>query len=493
MSVSKTCQPHIALFPSAGMGHLTPFLRLASVLLSHDCKLTLITAHPTVSVAESSHISSFLSQHPEINHVEFHVPPTEHSHTISDDPFFIQFEATSRSSHLIRPLLASLTPPLSAIFADLVVANGVGKVAVDLGVRNYIVSTTSLKFLSLMAYLPILTTSDAAKLADGTAEIEIPGLTPLPVSSIPPPFFNADHAEIEIPGLTPLPVSSIPPPFFNADHGFTATLVSNVKALPYCNGILMNTFESFEPDTLSAIRDKRALSNLPPILPIGPLESCELSINQARYLPWLNDQPVKSVVLLSFGSRTAMSKDQIRELRDGLERSGHRFLWVLKTKKVDKDENEDDLEDMLGGSFLERTKNKGMVLKEWVKQEDILGNSAIGGFVSHCGWNSVMEAARNGVPVLAWPQHGDQRTNAEVLEKAGVGIWDRTWGWGNQRLVKEDEIRRKINELMKQVKLKIKAKMVGEEARKAIGNGGSSKSSITETIASLKQSLSLRN
>ncbi|KAK8672665.1 hypothetical protein V6N13_111030 [Hibiscus sabdariffa] len=371
MSVSQTSQPHIALFPSAGMGHLTPFLRLASMLLSHDCKLTLITANPTVSVAESSHISSFLTQHPQVNHVEFHVPPTEHSHTISDDPFFIQFEATSRSSHLILPLLASLTPPLSAIFADLVVANGVGKVAVDLGVPNYIVSTTSVKFLSLMAYLPILTTSDAAKLADGTAEIEIPGLTPLPVSSIPPPFFNADH-------------------------GFTATLVSNVKALPYCNGILMNTFESFEPDTLSAIRNKRALSNLPPILPIGPLESYELNINQARYLPWLNDQPVKSVVLLSFGSRTAMSEDQIRELRDGLERSGHRFLWVLKTKKVDKDENEDDLEEVLGSSFLERTKNKGMVLKEWVNQEDILGNPAIGGFVSHCGWNSVMEAARMG-------------------------------------------------------------------------------------------------
>ncbi|GMJ16251.1 UDP-glucosyl transferase 88A1 [Hibiscus trionum] len=461
MSIPQTSQPHIALFPSAGMGHLTPFLRLASVLLSHDCKLTLITASPTVSVAESSHISSFLCQNPQVNHLEFHVPPTEYSHTISDDPFFIQFEATSRSSHLIHPLLASLTPPLSAIFADLVVASGVGKVTVDLGVHNYIVSTTSLKFLSLMAYLPILTTSDAAKLADGTAEIEIPEVTPLPVSSIPPPFFNADH-------------------------GFTATLVSNVKALPYCNGILVNTFESFEPETLSAIKNKRALSNLPQILPIGPLETYELNINQARYLPWLNHQPVESVVLLSFGSRTAMSKDQIRELRDGLERSGYRFLWVLKTKKVDKDENEQDLVEILGGSFLERTKNKGMVLKEWVNQQDILGNSAIGGFVSHCGWNSVMEAARNGVPVLAWPQHGDQRTNAEVVEKAGVGIWDRTWGWGNQGLVKEDEIQRKINELMEDGKLKIRAKMVGEEARKATGNGGSSKSSIIETIASWK-------
>ncbi|KAE8661346.1 TRNA/rRNA methyltransferase family protein [Hibiscus syriacus] len=355
------------------MGHLTPFLRLTSMLLSHDCKLTLITVIPTVSAAESSHISSFLSQQPEINHIEFYVPPAKHSDTISDGPFFIIFEAIS-----------------------------LGKVAVDLGVHNYAISTTSLNFLSLMAYLPILTKSDAAQLANGADKIEIPGLTPLPLSSVPPPFFSADH-------------------------GFTATLLSN------------------------------------------PVESV--------------------VVLLSFGSRTAMSRDQIRELRDGLERSGIQFLWVLKTKKVDKDGNEEDLEEILGSSFLESTKDRGIVLKEWVNQQDVLGHSAIGGFVSHRGWNSVMEAARNGVPMLAWPQHGDQRTNAEVLEKAGVGIWDRTWGWGNQRLVKEGEIRRKISELMKDGNLKIIAKMVGEEARKTTGNGGNSKRTIIETIAPLKQNM----
>ncbi|XP_022740673.1 UDP-glycosyltransferase 708C1-like [Durio zibethinus] len=456
---SDTSQPHIALFPSAGMGHLVPFLRLASMLLSHNCRVTLITTKCTVSVAESTHISFFLSTHPEIKHIEFQVPPMQPSNTATDDPFFIQFEATSRSAHLIHPSIASSSPPLSAIFSDLVVASGVNKVAVGLGIPNYVVSTTSVNFLSLMAYLPILT-SDAAKLTGST--------------------------EIEIPGLTPLPISSIPPPFFNPDHPFTGSILSNARALPYCKGILMNTFDCFEPETLSAINNKRALSNLPPILPIGPLEICELKKDEGRYLPWLNNQPAESVVFVIFGSRTAMSKDQIKELRDGLEKSEYRFLWVLKTKKVDKDDKE-DLEDLIGCSFLQRTKNRGMVLKEWVNQQDILAHPAIGGFVNHCGWNSVMEAAQRGIPVLAWPQHGDQRANAEVLEKAGLGIWDRTWGWCGQRLVKQDEIQKKISELMTDEKLKSRAKKVGEEARKATGNGGSSKKTITETIESLKQ------
>ncbi|KAM1076175.1 hypothetical protein ACFX19_024137 [Malus domestica] len=116
-----------------------------------------------------------------------------------------------------------------------------------------------------------------------------------------------------------------------------------------------------------------------------------------------------------------MSNEQIKELSDGLERSGYRFLWVLKTSKVDKDDKE-DLKDLLGEPFLDRTKGRGVVVKGWVNQQDILEHVAVGGFVNHCGWNSVMETARKGVPVLAWPQHGDQSVNAEVVEKAGLGI-----------------------------------------------------------------------
>ncbi|WRX22345.1 UDP-glucuronosyl/UDP-glucosyltransferase - like 10, partial [Theobroma cacao] len=347
---SETSQPHIALFPSAGMGHLTPFLRLASMLLSHNCMVTLITTKSTVSVAESTYISFFLSTHPEIKHIEFQVPPMQPSNTTTDDPFFIQFKATNRSAHLIHPLISSLSPPLSAIFSDLVVASGVSKVAVDL----------------------------------------------------------------------------------------------------------------------------------------GPLGTYELEKDQGQYLPWLNNQPAESVVFVSFGSRTAMSKDQIKELRHGLEKSEYRFLWILKTKTVDKDDTE-DLEDLLSCSFLERTKNKGMVLKEWVNQQDILAHPAVGGFVNHCGWNLVMEAAQRGIPMLAWPQHGDQRANAEVLVKAGLGIWNRTWGWGGQRLVKTDGNQKRISELMTDVKLKSRAKKVGEEARQATGNGGSSIKTTMEVIESLKQ------
>ena len=79
-----------------------------------------------------------------------------------------------------------------------------------------------------------------------------------------------------------------------------------------------------------------------------------------------------------------MSKDQIRELADGLERNGCRFLWIIKSSKVDKEDNQ-ELEDLLGSSFLKRTQYKGIVVQGWVNQQEILAHPATGGFITHCG------------------------------------------------------------------------------------------------------------
>lgn len=158
-------------------------------------------------------------------------------------------------------------------------------------------------------------------------------------------------------------------------------LVSNSANLDKTNGVIFNSFDFLESETSAALREKKTLSHLPPIYPIGPLKPLS---NQAQksYPVWLDEQPDKSVLFVCFGSRTAMARDQIHELRDALEKAGVRFLWVIKTTTVDKDENE-SLAHILEDGFLKRTKDKGLVLKEWVNQESILDHPAAGGFVSH--------------------------------------------------------------------------------------------------------------
>lgn len=242
--------------------------------------------------------------------------------------------------------------------------------------------------------------------------------------------------------------------------------------LKYAKGILLNSFNFLEPKSVLSFQiGKIGSDNLPPIYPIGPL--WPLKAIESTYPHWLDKQPEKSVVYLSFGSRTALSKNQIREVGKGLEKSGIRFLWVIKTTTVDK-EDEGEVSELLGEGFLERTRDRGLVVKGWVSQDAVLAHPSIGGFVTHCGWNSIMEATQRGIPLLAWPQHGDQMVNAGVVEEARLGVWESGWGWGGERVVNDEEIVRRIEEMMTSEILRESAKRVGEEARKAWEVDGSS-------------------
>lgn len=253
------------------------------------------------------------------------------------------------------------------------------------------------------------------------------------------------------------------------------------------DGILINTFQTIEQDSLGALNDGKVVNGLPRVTPIGPFPP--LHIEKSQSIAWLDDQPDGSVLYVSFGSRTAMSREQIRELGDGLERSGCMFLWVVKEKKVDR-EDEGELGEVMGDGFIERVKGKGLVVKNWVNQEEVISHKAVGGFLSHCGWNSVSEAMWNGVPILAWPQHGDQKMNAFVVERIGLGLWVEEWGWGGgEVVVKGEEIGEKVRDIMGNELVKVGARQVREEARRAVGDGGGSKKGLMEVIEVWKKSL----
>ncbi|KAM3363781.1 UDP-glycosyltransferase [Capsicum galapagoense] len=450
-------EPHVALLPSAGMGHLMPSLRLAAMLASRNCKVTILTAQPTVSAAESNHLNSFFSAHPHIQRLDFHVIPL-HSSNPHDDRFALQFEAIVRSVHLLPPLLSSLSPPVSALFLDIAAAECVDQLADEpsLSISYYILSITSARFYSLITHLPHLTLEGSCN-------------------------------NLQLPSLPSFSVSNIPPVLFNPENIFTTRLISNLRAVSKVKGVVANTFHWFEPETIEALNSGRTMITLPQFLPIGPFKYHKSVCENTSLTKWLDEKPAKSVVYVCFGNRTAVSKDQIKELGEGMLKSKQRFLWVLKSVKVDRVE-ETGLEELLGSSLLGRIKEKrqGMVVKEWVQQEEILSHPAIGGFFSHGGWNSVMEAAKSGVPTLAWALNGDQRFNAEAMEKAGLGLWPKHWGWLGERLVKSEEIEEKITQLMEDHKLRSMAQKVGEEATKAWEIDGTSEKVLGQIIEMLK-------
>ncbi|KAL2535184.1 UDP-glycosyltransferase 91B1 [Abeliophyllum distichum] len=133
---------------------------------------------------------------------------------------------------------------------------------------------------------------------------------------------------------------------------------------------------------------------------------------------WLNKKEKKSTVFVSFGSEYFLSNEEIEEIAHGLELSNTNFIWVLRFPKGE----ERKLEETLPKGFLERVGERGLVVEGWAPQLKILGHDNIGGFLSHCGWNSVLESMHFGIPIIAVPMHLDQPIIARFVEDIGVGV-----------------------------------------------------------------------
>ncbi|WMV53565.1 hypothetical protein MTR67_046950 [Solanum verrucosum] len=161
------------------------------------------------------------------------------------------------------------------------------------------------------------------------------------------------------------------------------------------------------------------LSNMK-IVPVGPPVQ-DLITNDAddmELMDWLGTKDENSTVFVSFGSEYFLSKEDMEEVAFGLELSNVNFIWVVRFPKGE----EQNLEDALPKGFLERIGERGIVLDKFAPQLRILNHTSTGGFISHCGWNSVMESIDFGVPIIAMPMHLDQPMNARLIVELGVAV-----------------------------------------------------------------------
>ncbi|KAJ8449831.1 LOW QUALITY PROTEIN: hypothetical protein Cgig2_001487 [Carnegiea gigantea] len=164
--------------------------------------------------------------------------------------------------------------------------------------------------------------------------------------------------------------------------------------------------------------------------PFNPLQmKSENEKQRHECLEWLDKQEADSVMYISFGSTTSMTTEEIRELAKGLEQSGQKFIWVLRTAdKADVFAGDEGGRPQLPEGYEERMKNRGMIVRDWAPQLEILGHPSTGGFMSHCGWNSCIESISVGVPIAAWPIHSEQPRNAIFMTEAlRIGMLVTNW------------------------------------------------------------------
>ncbi|KAJ4753503.1 Glycosyltransferase [Rhynchospora pubera] len=259
-------------------------------------------------------------------------------------------------------------------------------------------------------------------------------------------------------------------------------------------GVVINTCYELEPEYCEFYRKvyaKRAYF-------VGPVALSSGGTNQAivkrggngnmACLDWLDSKEKGSVVYVCFGSWCHFTKAQLSELAFGLEDSGKNFLWVAKG-------GEDEKFNWMPERWEERVGSRGLVIRGWAPQVAILQHKSVGAFLTHCGWNSLLEAASYGVPVLTWPLVFEQFINERLpVELKGWGT--RVWEGGNRgpkptekELVPREVIADTVSKFMepggKGDIARDKAQEMAAMAKTAMQEGGSSWNDITCLIHDL--------
>ncbi|KAE8734382.1 Zeatin O-xylosyltransferase [Hibiscus syriacus] len=260
---------------------------------------------------------------------------------------------------------------------------------------------------------------------------------------------------------------------------FSEFIAMQHKFLNVNAGSIYNTSKVIEGTYLELLENMRG-KQLWALGPLNPLRVPEKdsSCNRHHCLEWLDKQAINSVLYVSFGTTTTMGDEQIQELAFGLRRSNQTFIWVLRdADKGDVFRGEVRRPELPNG-YVDSVKDKGLVVRDWAPQLEILAHPAIGGFLSHCGWNSCMESITMGVPIGAWPMHSDQPRNAELITKLlKIGITVKDWAHRDEKVtadVVEDAVRR-LMASKEGDEVRKGAAELRERVRQSVGEGEVSK------------------
>ncbi|XP_028783091.1 UDP-glucose flavonoid 3-O-glucosyltransferase 7-like [Neltuma alba] len=217
-------------------------------------------------------------------------------------------------------------------------------------------------------------------------------------------------------------------------------------------------------------------------------------VSDHECLDFLNSKPPNSVVYICFGSSCFFSDTQLHEIASGIESSGHPFIWVVFRK----DQNDED-DQWLPMGFKDRVmkrERRGMIIKGWAPQALILEHEATGGFLSHCGWNSVMEGICAGVPTITWPLTAEQFYNEKLITQVhGIGVevgseeWTVTAGHERKKVVSRDRIEKAVKKIMdvgdEAEQMRKRVKELEKKAKAAVEESGSSQKNLTLLIEDL--------
>ncbi|XP_052186644.1 beta-D-glucosyl crocetin beta-1,6-glucosyltransferase-like isoform X17 [Diospyros lotus] len=398
----------ILMLPWLAHGHINPFLELAKKLADRSFHIYFCSTAVNLSSINDRIAGTYSKS---IQPVELALPSSPelppHRHTTNGLPSHLMSALKTAFEQAI-PAFSSI---LKTLNPDLVIYDfnqpWAPKAASPLNIPAIVFSTFGAAFLSFTIHTT-----------------ENPG--------VEFPFHEIHLHEYEKPGFHNL---------LQATSNGVKDIDRFFSALNQSSGIVLikssTEMEQKYLDYISVLAKKKIQAVGP--LVQEPLISSSQGDSDAEIMEWLGKKPELSTVFVSFGSEYFLSREEIEEIANGLELSSVNFIWVVRFPSGEKTR----VSEALPEGFLARVGERGKIVQGWAPQARILKHPSVGGFVSHCGWSSVMESIKFGVPIVAMPMHLDQPQNARLVAEIGAGVEVRRDQAGRLR---REEIARVLKE-----------------------------------------------
>nr|AFJ52990.1 UDP-glycosyltransferase 1 [Linum usitatissimum] len=446
---------HVLLVCFPGQGHINPFLRLANLLASHGLLVTFCINKTTglkmkMSDNKSAVQFDFFDEGLDEEQIKV-IPLDQLMNRLEETGRKALPEIIEKHSENGQPVSCLVSNPFLPWVSD---------VAVSLDIPSAILWMQSCACFSSYYHYH-------NKLARFPTE-------------------NEPECDVVLPSMPVLKHDEVPSFLHpSTPHPFLATaILGQIAFLGKVFCILMETFQELEPEIIRHVSTLQ--NNIKPVGPLcltGKISGGDLMEVDDDCIKWLDGKDESSVVYISMGSIVSMDPTQREEFAYGLINSGLPFLWVVRPGHG---ESDGPGHQIIFPSVLEE---KGKMVR-WAPQEEVLRHPAVACFVTHCGWNSTMEAISAGKPVVTFPQWGDQVTDAKFLvDVFEVGV-RMGRGATTTKMVKREEVERCVVEATvgeKAEMLRRNAARWKKEAEAAVAEDGSSTRSLLEFVEEVKK------
>ncbi|XP_010910822.2 UDP-glycosyltransferase 73C3 [Elaeis guineensis] len=480
ISTSNHQNLHFVLLPWLAPGHMIPMIDIARLLAEHGVTVTVLTTPANASRIQPTIDRISHSTHP-IQFIPLHFPTTEvglpegceNMDSITSTAMITTFyNASKLLREQIVHHLHKLKPAPSCIIAGMCFA-WTYVIAREFGVPWFLFHGFSCFSLFCLHNLHLYKSHETV--SSPTEPFVLPGL---------PHRFEITREQL------PMHFHLLPQYQEMCDEVREGELAMD--------GEIVNSFDELE----LGYSERLEAATMKKVWTVGPVSlynkgrsdmverGNQSMFDEMRCLNWLDSKKPESVVYVSFGSMGRFTPAQMMELGSGLLASNRPFIWVVR----EGERSSEEVEDWLLEKFEKNGDSRCLLIRGWAPQVMIMAHPAVGGFVTHCGWNSTLEAVSSGLPMVTWPLFSEQFLNENLVVDVlgiGVAVGVRTatkWGRGGEDgvLVGREDVAKAVERLMdggeEGEERKRRAKELGEKAKKAMEKGGSSYSNMTNLI-----------